>query len=362
MEKIIHSLLGLIMDKEYYKQRYWIKFPTTTKPAVCDEKIPDNATNVDCAKAKAVYNANIADYQLFVAAKHETHNFILAVVYDIWVHELRDPVTFYTDISPSDLLDHLQKLCSGLHDLDVLNLQINCISTIWKWKASLSTSTRLRMPKSNPRGQAILLHMPPFSSSQPTPLFLLRVYPAPTKAGRNPARTRGIGTPGKLCTSLINRRPRSISRPSVAKTNLGHHMAYSISLLLLSSKPRVRTCRLMTSTNILTPSLWLLPLRRVYWRNWSRQMTPSLPPMLNCLPLWLPSPKPIISSIVRLETAATIAIEGIILRLASIKCAPISILNACISMMIVLRWRNILINALRYGKVDYDDWGLYCNW
>ena len=34
VEKVIHNLLGLVMGKEYYKQRYCTKLPTPTKPTV----------------------------------------------------------------------------------------------------------------------------------------------------------------------------------------------------------------------------------------------------------------------------------------------------------------------------------------
>ena len=40
-----------------------------------------------------------------------------------WVRELRKPVTFYTAMASSELLDHFQALCDSLRDLDVLELQ-----------------------------------------------------------------------------------------------------------------------------------------------------------------------------------------------------------------------------------------------
>ena len=57
--KGIHDSMGLGMDKYNYKQRYWAKFPRTTKPAVYDDTIPNNATNVVWAKAEAVRTAKI---------------------------------------------------------------------------------------------------------------------------------------------------------------------------------------------------------------------------------------------------------------------------------------------------------------
>ena len=48
--------------------------------------------------------------------------FILVVVEDMWVQELRDSETFYTDVAPKALLSHLQAGCTGCHALDLLAL------------------------------------------------------------------------------------------------------------------------------------------------------------------------------------------------------------------------------------------------
>ena len=53
--------MGLVMDKEDYKQRYCVKFPTSTKPAVYNETLPNNATNVIRAKAESVHTTKISD-------------------------------------------------------------------------------------------------------------------------------------------------------------------------------------------------------------------------------------------------------------------------------------------------------------
>ena len=107
------------MDKEDYKVRYHAKLPTTTKPDFYNEDITNNTTDVVWSKAEAVHAAKTADYQLFAAAKREIQYFILAVVEDNWVRELREPVTLYTSVSPSEPLSHLQVLCGGLHALGV---------------------------------------------------------------------------------------------------------------------------------------------------------------------------------------------------------------------------------------------------
>ena len=75
------------------------------------------------AKAQAVHTSKIADCLLVAATERESLDFIITVVEDTWVCELREPVTFYTFVSPSDLPAHLQTLFGGLHALYVLALQ-----------------------------------------------------------------------------------------------------------------------------------------------------------------------------------------------------------------------------------------------
>ena len=101
LEKEIHNLMGIVLDKDYYKQRYFSNSPKPINPSVYDEMIPNNATNLVQAKAKAVH------YFLFAAAKRETRDFVLAFIEDIWVCELQEPITFYTAVSPYELLAHL---------------------------------------------------------------------------------------------------------------------------------------------------------------------------------------------------------------------------------------------------------------
>ena len=121
-EKGIHNLVGLVMNEDAYKTRYGMNFPTPARPAIYDVKIPIDATNAVRARRKATNTARKEDYILFAAPERESTKFILAVVEDTWVRELRDPDLFYTAVKPRSLLAHLQTLCVGLHAKDVLNL------------------------------------------------------------------------------------------------------------------------------------------------------------------------------------------------------------------------------------------------
>ena len=49
-------------------------------------------------------------------------HFILRVVEDTWVRELRDVVKFYMDVEPWALITHLQQQATGLRVFDLLAL------------------------------------------------------------------------------------------------------------------------------------------------------------------------------------------------------------------------------------------------
>ena len=46
------------------------------------------------AKVESKHNVKKADYDMYVSACRETSEFILAIVDDTWVRELRDPEIF----------------------------------------------------------------------------------------------------------------------------------------------------------------------------------------------------------------------------------------------------------------------------
>ena len=71
---------------------------------------------------EAVHNAKCADCGTYETARCKTAQFILAVIEGMWVRELRDPETFYTNFAPKALLAHLQVGCTGRHTLDLLVL------------------------------------------------------------------------------------------------------------------------------------------------------------------------------------------------------------------------------------------------
>ena len=111
------------MDEDAYKSRQGTNFTTPSRPAIYDVDIPINASNAVRFRREAGHTAKKEFYRLFTAVERESIKFILAVVEDTWVRELSDPDLFNTAVKPWDLPKHLQAMCVGLHDTDILNLQ-----------------------------------------------------------------------------------------------------------------------------------------------------------------------------------------------------------------------------------------------
>ena len=117
-----HTLIDLIRPEAACVARYGKAFPEPTRVGAYDKTIDDNTTAVVRARTEAAHKSKRADRATYETARRETTQFVLAVVADTWVQELRDPKAIYTEVAPKDLLSHLQAGCTGRHALDLLGL------------------------------------------------------------------------------------------------------------------------------------------------------------------------------------------------------------------------------------------------
>ena len=117
-----HNLIGIIRAKPAYLKRYVKAFPEPKRVGSYNLYIDNDATAVVRARLEAAHMARRADRATFDTAQQDTTQFVLAVVADTWVRELRDPDTIYTEVDPRDLFAHLQAGCTGRHALDLLAL------------------------------------------------------------------------------------------------------------------------------------------------------------------------------------------------------------------------------------------------
>ena len=91
-----HNLIGIVCAKPAYLKRYGKAFPEPTMVGAYNLKIDDDATAIVRASFEAAHKARRADRATQDTARQETTQFMLAVVADTWVRELRDPETIYT--------------------------------------------------------------------------------------------------------------------------------------------------------------------------------------------------------------------------------------------------------------------------
>ena len=116
------NLIGLIQAVAAYTTRYGAEFAEPTQVGAYDTTIDDNSRAVVRMRTEASHKSKRANRGTYNTARRETVQFILAVVEDMWVQELRDLETFYTDVAPKALLAHRQAGCTGPHALDFLAL------------------------------------------------------------------------------------------------------------------------------------------------------------------------------------------------------------------------------------------------
>ena len=138
------------------------------------------------------------DYDMYVSACRETSKFILAIVEDTWIRDLRDPDIFYAAVLPRDLLDHLQLLWGGLRALNVLALQNDMQRFHLDAKSMPKYINALEDARNSPGGRTTTLPTPSSSSWPPTLCSPHSASREPTNAGTNRPSRRAMSWLGRF--------------------------------------------------------------------------------------------------------------------------------------------------------------------
>ena len=120
---LTHNLSGVILPTKIYKHIY--KNGAYLIPpfiALYDDTIEKDATRTEVHQAKGRHEANQNDRALYETADTSCKNFIVEVVDKTWYKELKDPDTFYTNVTSLKILDHLTELCLGLHTVYAVDI------------------------------------------------------------------------------------------------------------------------------------------------------------------------------------------------------------------------------------------------
>ena len=92
-------------------------------PAIYDATITKDTVPFERGKKEITWKVKRADYDVYDTAIRCTSNFIIAVVEDTLICELRDPISRYNDAAPWAIMLHLTTTGVGIHALDMLTLQ-----------------------------------------------------------------------------------------------------------------------------------------------------------------------------------------------------------------------------------------------
>jgi hypothetical protein len=98
-----------------------------TRLACYNLAINAEASCVNCVSAKTAWAALLQDYEAYKAAERGVKVFIKAIVTDMWICNLRDPKTFYSNVTALAIFNHLCERSGGLHAMDkvLLNIQMS---------------------------------------------------------------------------------------------------------------------------------------------------------------------------------------------------------------------------------------------
>ena len=81
----VHHLISLIRPEAEYITHYGAAFPEPARVGAYDPSINDDTTAVVRARTEAAHKVKRADRATYETARHETAQFILAVVNNTWV-------------------------------------------------------------------------------------------------------------------------------------------------------------------------------------------------------------------------------------------------------------------------------------
>jgi hypothetical protein len=121
----VHNLWGLVASADHYLHHYGTPFACpATRPACYDPAITTEASCIDHVCSKTAWAALLQDHKAYEAAERGVKVFIEAVVNNMWICNLRDPETFYSNVTALDIFNQLREPSGGLHTLDMVSLTI----------------------------------------------------------------------------------------------------------------------------------------------------------------------------------------------------------------------------------------------
>ena len=119
---INHNLVGLLQLTAIYTAARGAAFARPANPGPYDLTIPDAATSVVRNRMEAAHRVLVDDFNTFESAEDGIKAFIMANVAETWIKPLRDPTSYYNNVTGYTMLEYLRTNSGGLHDVDLATL------------------------------------------------------------------------------------------------------------------------------------------------------------------------------------------------------------------------------------------------
>ena len=116
-----HNLVGLAWSTSKYEATHQghLTFHSPTRPAIYAPSITDDGKPAVVRKKDMTWKVRVNDYKLYANTKLEARALILDVVNETWVLDMKDEETLFMQVTPRQLMAHLQSICGGLHTINV---------------------------------------------------------------------------------------------------------------------------------------------------------------------------------------------------------------------------------------------------
>jgi hypothetical protein len=119
----VHSLTSLITDNVRYAAEHGgNSFKCPIRLPLYDTSIKDDATTVVRVRAEAAHIARLDDYASFEAAERGVAKFLREVVDEVWYNNLKNADTFYTKVTPLEIISFLDANSGWLHAINMISL------------------------------------------------------------------------------------------------------------------------------------------------------------------------------------------------------------------------------------------------
>jgi hypothetical protein len=119
---INHNLIGLLQLVAIYTAARGWPFARAANPGPYDLTIPDAATPVVHNRMEAAHMVLVKDFNTFEATEDGIKAFIMANIDETWIKPLRDPTSYYNNVTAYTMLEFLRTNSGGLHDVDLATL------------------------------------------------------------------------------------------------------------------------------------------------------------------------------------------------------------------------------------------------